>query len=189
MKKLSILLLASALAAPAWAQSTTPGAPVTAGVAQQVTDNPTVTASSYTSGKCLGGFRQVTVGLYNGQTGFLTNFRVFNSDGTAPPTLQVYVFDASPTSSKCDNTGNFSLASPDAQHMIFGPVSITLASPAAGANSFTFASTDLLPPRPFVTGGSFSATVKTIWYALVAGSTFTPLTTTGFSTRTGVLLN
>lgn len=156
------------------------------GTSTRVTNTPTVQNAAYASGNCIGGFQSITVTNYNGQSGFLTNFRV-TSVGGSTPTITVYVFDSNPSSSTCTDKSTFTLNAADVDKMVATPVAMTLAAPTG--TSVTFGSVDWTPPRPFMAGGSVSSGVKTIYYALVSGSTFTPATTTDLHTSTGVALN
>ena len=169
---------------------TTPGTTnlVSAGFSQQASDTPTVQTAAYASGNCIGGFRSVTVTANNGQSGFITNFRV-ESIGGATPSVTVYLFDSNPSSSTCTDKSTFTLNSADVDKLLNNPATgaITLAAPIG--TTTTFANVDFNPPRPFIAGGSAASGVKTIYYALVSGSAFTPGTATDIHTRIGASLN
>lgn len=166
---------------------TVTGAPAAAngGYAYQVSSTPTVTASAYASGNCLGGFNSITVAGNNAQSGLLTNFQIFSKTGVLA-VATVYLFEANPSSSTCTDHSTFTLNSADLGKLIGNPVSLALAAPA-GATP-TMAEATFTPPRPFLAGGA-SSSVKTIYYALVAGGAFTPGSTTEFVTKTGVVMN
>jgi hypothetical protein len=165
---------------------TTTPFPITGGAAGQVTDTPTVQNAAYSSGNCIGGFRSLTVADYNGQSGFLTNFRIASISG-ATPSITVYIFSSNPSASTCTDKGTFTLNSADVDKIIANPNSTTLSAPTGATTSF--GSLDYTPPRPFKAGGSASSGVKTIYYALVAGSSFTPATTSDIHVRVGTALN
>lgn len=167
---------------------TTPGTTnlVSAGFAQQVADTPTVTASAYASGNCIGGFRSVTVTVNNGQSGLVSSFRVVSAGGSTP-TVWVYLFGSNPSSSTCTDKGTFTLATADIDKMIASPTATTLTVPI-GATA-AVGSVDYTPPRSFVAGGSTGSGVQTIYYALVSASVFTPSSTSDIHTRVGVVLN
>lgn len=154
------------------------------GTANQVTSTPTIQASAYSAGNCIGGFNSVSVTTYTGQSGFLTNIRLASIAGSAYNVV-VYVFDSQPTTSICTDKGTFSLSSADVDKLIGAPTSVTLANPAS-AFTPTVASIDFTPPRPFRAGGSSSSGVQAIWYGLQLASAITPTTTTDLHTRFGV---
>lgn len=178
----------SALIGKAGIDQTTPGTTnlVSAGFSRHVASTPTVQNASYVSGNCIGGFNAVTVAVNNGQSGFITNFRV-GSVGGATPTVTVYLFSANPSASTCTDKSTFTLNSADVDKLIALPTAATLAAPTG--TTVTFGGVDYSPPKPFIAGGSTGSGVATIYYALVSGSTFTPATTTDIHTSTGVLLN
>lgn len=161
--------------------------PLTTGDAGQFAGNPTVQNAAYASGNCVGGFVAVTVADNNGESGFVTNFRVV-SVGGGTEVLTVYLFDSNPSASTCTDKSTFTLNSADIDKMIAVPTAMAaLAAPTGTAVSV--GSVDYTPPRPFVAGGSHASGVKTIYYALVAGGTFTPATTTDLHVRVGAALN
>ena len=160
---------------------------VVSGFSQQVADTPTITTSAYITGNCIGGFRSITVAQNNGQTGLLTNFRIGSIAGLTP-TIVAYGFTSQPTTSTCTDRSTFTLSAADFDKLIFSPSSGTLAVPA-NATTPTTIGLDFTPPRPFIAGGSISSGIKTIYYALVAASSFTPTTTTDLHTSTGVALD
>lgn len=96
--------------------------------------------------------------------------------------MTVYLFDSQPGGT-CTDTSTFLLLNTDLDKLIASPSSVSLTVPTGMTQSN--ASIDFTPPRPFAVGSS----VKTIWYALVAGSTFTPANTTDFRVRAGAVLN
>jgi hypothetical protein len=155
------------------------------GYALQVASTPTVTASSYSFGNCLGGFNAITVAGNNAQSGLVTNFRVSSVTGVTA-SVTVYLFEANPSSSTCTDHSTFTLNSADVDKLIMNPVNLSLVAPDGATPSMAEAS--FTPPRPFLAGGSGSS-VKTIYYGMVATSTFTPGSTTDIHTRTGVVLN
>src|SRR5579872_5893602 len=55
------------------------------GYDNKVTSTPTVTASAYTSGNCIGGFNAVTFGRINGGGIQLNDVLVISKGGTATP--------------------------------------------------------------------------------------------------------
>lgn len=150
-------------------------------------DQPTVANSSHTSGQCVGGFRSVTVADYYGQSGFVVNFRVASESGVTP-TLTIYLFDSNPSASTCTDAGTFTLANADLDKLIVAPTqtAITLAAPTGATQ--TFGSVDFAPPRVTVAGGKGTSGLKTIYYGIVTGTTFTPAAN-GLHIRAGVALN
>lgn len=167
---------------------TTPGTTnlVAAGFGQQVASTPTVQNASYVSGNCLGGFNAVTLTVNNGQSGFVTNFRVASVGGSIPA-VTIYLFSANPSASTCTDKSTFTLNSADIDKIIVSPVTVTLAAPTG--TTVTFGAADFTPPRPFIAGGSTGSGVKTIYYALVSGTTFTPASTSDIHVRVGAVLN
>lgn len=165
--------------------------PLTVGDAGHVFNTPTTTMSqAYVSGNCIAGFQSITVTDQNGGSGYITNFSVSSASGLTP-TITIFMFDANPSGSTCTDHSTFTLASGDYGKLITAPKSVTLSAPS-GITSPTYGGLDagLAPPRPFIAGGSHTSGVKTIYYALVAGSGFTtPATTTDISTNTGFALN
>jgi hypothetical protein len=156
------------------------------GHAQQVAHTPTVQNAAYASGNCLGGFNAISVAVNNGQSGLLTNLRL-SSIGGATATVTLYVFDSNPSASTCTDRSTFTLATADVDKLLTSPVAITLGAPTG--TTVSFASADLVPPRPFIAGGSTASGVKTIYYALVSGSSFTPASTSDIHVRIGAVLN
>lgn len=185
MRKSLVILALSLSTAPAYAQIG-PGGPVSAGESWQVADTPPVTTGNYASGNCMGGWRQITIALFPGQTGFMTNFRVVSVAGQGA-TVVAYFMDSSPVGSVCSDKTQFTLVAADIDKQISQPQTITLVSPTGSTPSQ--GSADFTPPRPFVSGGSFSSGVKTIWYALVATGSWNVTSATDVHTRTGVLIN
>lgn len=184
-----VLGAGTALIGKAGIDQTTPGTTnlVSAGFSQQVASDPTVQNASYSSGNSIGGIQAVTVTANNGQSGFVTNFRVVSVGGIVPA-LTLYLFDANPSASTCTDKTAFTLNSADIDKLIYvSPTAITMAAPT-GTTS-TVASFDLTPPRPFIAGGSTASGVKTIYYCVVDGTTVTPGSTTDIHTRVGVVLN
>lgn len=160
---------------------------VTAGDAIQVAATPTIQAAAYAINQCIGGFNSIAITNYNGESGFLTSFRVSSLAGTAYQ-LFVYLFDSQPTTSTCVDKGAFTLTQNDEAKLINNPnSSITLA--AAAGTTPTFATVDFSPPRPFIAGGSHSSGVNTIWYALGLAAAVTPTTTNDIHVRAGAALN
>lgn len=183
-----LLQTGSAIAGRLGTDLTTPGTTnlVSAGLAQQVASDPTVQNASYVSGNCIGGFNAVTVTANNGQSGFVINFRVISIGGSVPA-VTLYLFDSNPSASTCTDKSTFTLNSADVDKMLVTPLAATLAVPIGTTTSF--AAFDFPSARPFIAGGATNSGVKTIYYALVSGSTFTPAATTDIHTRVGVLLN
>lgn len=154
--------------------------------ALQTASTPTVQASAYSAGNCIGGFNAVTVANTNGQTGFITNFRAVSLTGLTP-TFTVFLFDSQPTTSTCTDKSTFNLSAADIDKLIAAPAAITLAAPTNVTTPST-ASLDFTPPRPFVAGGSTSSGVKTIYYGIVT-TAITPASTSEFHLRIGAALN
>jgi hypothetical protein len=159
---------------------------VSAGFSQQVASTPVVQNAQYVSGNCIGGFNAITVAVNNGQSGFVTHFRVASLGGSIP-TLTIYLFSSNPSASTCTDKSTFTLAAADVDKLIVSPTAITLAAPTG--TSVTFGATEFTPPRAFIAGGSTGSGVATIYYGLVSGTTFTPATVSDLHTRTGVVLN
>lgn len=153
--------------------------------ANQFAPTFTVQAAAYASGNCIGGFTAITVASVAGQGGVVTNFRV-SSFGGSTPTITVYLFDSLPSASTCTDRSTFTLAAADVSRLIASPTAITLAAPTG--TTVTFGSVDYTPPRPFAAGGSSISVLKTVYVALVSGSTFTPGSTTDLVPRIGVVL-
>lgn len=182
-----VLGAGSAIVGKVGIDQTTPGTTnlVSAGFSQPIADTVPVTNVAYVSGNCMGGFRSITVAANNGQSGYVLNVRVLSEGGVTGPVV-LYLFDSNPSGSTCTNAGTFTLANADEDKMIASPQSLTLA--ASTGSTISFASADFTPPRAFIAGGSTASGVKTIYYALVSGASFTP-TANSFHTRTGVTLN
>lgn len=154
--------------------------------AKQVAQTPIVQNAAYSSGNCLGSFNSIEVTEVNGQSGFITNFRIASVGGSTP-TVTIYIFDSQPTSSTCTDRSTFTLAAADIGKIVGLPAAVTLAAPTGSTP--TFATTEFTPPRPFEAGGGLNSGLKTIYYALVSGSSFTPASTTDIRVRIGVALN
>lgn len=161
-----------------------PAISTTGGYAFQVNSQPTVTASSYTTNQCVGGFNSVTVAGVNAQSGLLINMQVSSAAGISLP-LTEYVFEANPAASTCTDHGTFTLNSADINKLIAGPSSVTAATPAG--SSSTIVDNVYSVPHPFIAGGSGSS-VKTIYYALVAGGGFVEAATSDVRVRIGVMM-
>jgi hypothetical protein len=151
----------------------------------KIAQTPTVIASAYSGGNCIGGFNSVAVVTNNGQAGLLMDFRVSSSTGSTP-SLTVYVFDSNPTSSTCTDQGTFTLNAADIDKLIFPPQTITLTSPFGSTPSMSELS--MVPPHPFIAGGSLASGVKTIYYGLVT-TAFTPASTTDLHVNIGLVQN
>lgn len=140
----------------------------------RVNSTPTVQNAAYASGNCIGGFNAVTLARVNGGSGILDAVMV-KSVGGGGETLTVYLFDANPTASTCTDKSTFTLNAADSDKLIATPFALQLGVPTG--TSTTFAElTNMV--RMFIAGGSTASGVRTIYYALVSGSTFTPATTT-----------
>ena len=158
------------------------------GAANLVTSTPTVQNAQYVSGNCVGGFNAITVANYNGQSGYVINARVASVAG-GTETVTIYLFSANPSASTCTDKSTFTLNTADISKVIANPVntSVTLSAPTGATPSF--GSSEFTPPRPFIAGGSAASGVKTIYYAIVGGSTFTPATVSDLQVTIGVALN
>lgn len=156
------------------------------GNSAQVTSNPTIKASGYSAGNCIGGFNAVTVTDNNGQSGYITNVR-FTSNGGTLYNIQFYAFDSQPSASTCIDKSTFTLSSTDLSKII-ATGSVVFATPT-GVTSPSLASLDFTPPRPFVAGGSSSSGLKTIYYGMQVTSAITPSSTNGIQLRFGVARN
>jgi hypothetical protein len=142
----------------------------------------TSVTTNYVSGNCIGGFQAITVANYNGQSGFITQF-MLNGLQALTASSTVYLFNANPSSSTCTDKGTFLLSATDLQKLIAPPTSMTLAVPTGMTQSNSVVS--YVPPIPYVTGGS----VRTIWFGLVSGSSFTPTSITAFQAAISAALN
>lgn len=136
----------------------------------RVSSTPTVTNNAYSSGNCLGGFNAVTIAAANGQ-GILLNSVDVKSIGGSTPTVTVYVFDSNPSASTCTDRSTFTLNSADVDKLVAPPFGLTLVAPTGATTTFA---TQGNMGRMFLAGGSASSGVKTLYYALVSGSSFTP---------------
>lgn len=161
---------------------------VISGSSSQVADTPTITAGAYVSGNCIGGFRSLAIATRNGQSGRLTNFSVFGQSAAISPTLVAYFFDASPASSTCTDRGAFTLSTVDVNKLITSPQAVTVTF-AGGSLTPTVGSIAFAPERPFIAGGSTNSGVSTIFYAMVATSSMTPITASDIQVRAGAILN
>lgn len=163
---------------------------VDAGDAVNVPDTPTVQNAAYAAGACLGGFRQITVANYNGQSGFLTGVRVASVGGSTPQIFP-YVFAISPTTSTCTDKTAFSLGTADIANLIVNPASnsLTLAAPSNYGTTAAMGSADFTPPKPFKAGGSIGSGLKTIWYGLVTATAITPASVSDIKVNIGAALN
>jgi hypothetical protein len=166
-------------------QSPAPTNPLPVGRANRVTSAPTVANASHTSGQCVGGFNAITVADNNGQTGNILTVDIA-SEGAVTPQVYVYLFSSNPSASTCTDNSTFTLNAADVSKMIAPPQAVTFVS---GGATRTYASVSFTPPRAFIAGGSLSSGVKTIYYAIVNGtSSFTP-NANGLTVTTGLVLN
>lgn len=133
----------------------------------RVVSTPTVQNASYVSGNCVGGFNSVTF-QGTGPINLLNDVRLY-SQGGGTETITVYVFDSNPTASTCTDKSTFTLNSADVSKTMMGPFALTLVAPTGTTVSFA--------GNPNIARIPKSGTT-TLYYALVAGSTFTPATTT-----------
>lgn len=168
---------------------TTPGTTnlVQAGASFLQGMTPTIQAAAYAAGNCLGGFNALTLANNNGQTGFLTNFRVTSIAGNTGG-INVYFFDSNPSGSTCTDKGTLSLVAADVDKLIATIQNGTLAI-ATGTTTPTNISVDFSPPRPYIAGGSTASGVRTIFYALQAATALTPASTTDIHVRGSAALN
>jgi hypothetical protein len=158
------------------------------GASGQFSSIPTIQNAAYVLGNCVGGFQAVTVAAYNGQSGLITSFVAASASGVVQ-SLTIYLFDSNPSASTCTDRSTFTLNVADVGKLINNPTNsnITLLAPTGTAD--TFGSVDFTPPRPFVAGGSSASGVKTIYYAIVSNSPFTPGSTTDLHVRIASILN
>lgn len=148
---------------------TTPGttnAVVAGFFSDRQTSTPTIQAAAYSANNCVGGFNSVTF-QGTGPINALDDVRLI-SQGGGTETLTVYVFDQNPTGSTCTDKSTFTLATADTAKLLMAPFALTLAAQQGATQSF--ASNPNLGRHP-------KAGTTTLWYALVAGGTFTPATT------------
>jgi hypothetical protein len=131
------------------------------------TSTPTVQNAAYASGNCVGGFNSVTF-QGTGPINFLNDVRVM-SQGGGTETLTAYVFDQNPSGSTCTDKSTFTLATADTAKLLLAPFALTLAALTGAPQSF--ASNPNLARIP-------KSGTTTLYYALVAGGTFTPASTT-----------
>lgn len=156
------------------------------GTANQISSTPTISTAVYSAGNCIGGFNSIAATLYNGQSAFLTNFRISSIDGAAYQIFG-YIFDSNPSTSTCTDKGVFSLSVADIDKVIGTLSSTTLSVLAATATTPTVAIIDYTPPRPFRAGGSPTSGVTTIYYGLALAAAITPTTTSDLHLRFGIL--
>lgn len=131
------------------------------------TSPPTVQNAAYSSGNCVGGFNSVTF-QGTGPISLLNDVSVI-SQGGGTETLTVYVFDQNPSGSTCTDKSTFTLATADTAKLLMSPFALTLVAPTGATQSF--ASNPNLARIP-------KSGTTTLWYALVAGGSFTPGSTT-----------
>jgi len=160
-------LLLFALCGSAFAQMVGGGSGLVGSYTDRAISTPTVQAAAYSSGNCVGGFNSVTF-QGTGPINLLNDVRLV-SQGGGTETLTVYVFDQNPSGSTCTDKSTFTLATGDTAKLLIAPFALTLAAPTGATQSF--ASNPNLARIPH--SGS-----TTLWYALVAGGTFTPGSTT-----------
>lgn len=164
-----LLLAAALLLWPIAAQAQVTDPLLVRGTSVRVTKTLTVQNAAYVTGNCVGGFTSVTLARVNGGTGII-NSVVVKSIGGTTSTLTVYLFDSNPSASTCTDKGSFLLNSADADKLIVSPFAVTLAAPT-GTN-MTFAEvTNMVRTFQAATG------TRSVYVALVAGSSFTPATT------------
>lgn len=139
----------------------------------------TTTAShSYTQNTCVGGVNNVQVVNTNNESALLLGTKITSISGIAAP-LNLYVFNANPTSSTCNNaTGAFGVNSADVDKVLNGfPQAVTLSQPGTQlGNSPSWANINLSPPLAFQP----AAGTKTLYYMLQVqpGGSFTESSST-----------
>lgn len=145
----------------------------TGGVAQvggsefNVPTIPTVTASSYVAGKCMGGVQAVAVARSSGIGGILNKI-IYTSKAGSTAAITFYVFKSSPTTS-CADTATFTLNSADLSLL----VGVYAISPAVIPNQ-TQSYTELANlGASFVPSGN-----SNIYVYIVSNATQTPGSTT-----------
>lgn len=164
------------------------GGTATVGAATRTGLTPTITTTpGYSVGDCVGGFQVATVANVNGQSGFITGMIVRNLTATTP-TLVGYLFDANPAASTCTDNGTFAINTADMSKLMTVPLVISLAL-ATGMTTATYGSATIVPPQPFIAGGTTGSGVRTIYVALVAGTAFTAVTTSDLIVSVGAALN
>lgn len=155
------------------------------GLDAQTTTAPTVTASAYSAGNCVGGFNAVTISRINGGNGLLQNVIVMSKTGLTP-TLTVFLFNANPSSSTCTDKSTFTLNAVDLPKLIMAPFALSLVAP----NGATPSMAELANmARPFVAGGSSGSGVQTVYFGMTVTAAVTPASTSEFVVNIGADLN
>lgn len=151
----------------------------------QTTTTPTVTASAYSAGNCVGGFNAVTISRANGSNGLIQNVILMSKTGLTP-TLTVFLFNANPSSSTCTDKSTFTLNVADLPKLIAAPFALTLSAP----NGATPSMAELANmARPFIAGGSSGSGVQTIYFGMTVTAAVTPASTSEFIVNIGADLN
>jgi hypothetical protein len=151
----------------------------TGGQDTDVANTPTIQSAAYASGNCMGGFQALAVARISGGSGVL-NFIDLISSGGGTTALQVYVFNANPTSSTCTDKSTFSIATAD-QTKLLTTFSLT---PAAVTGSSLTEAEQTVMAKSFTTSGNTN-----LYIAIVSGGTWTPASTTDLKVVIGASLN
>lgn len=155
------------------------------GLDAQTTTTPTVTASAYSAGNCVGGFNAVTIARISGGNGLIQNVILMSKTGLTP-TLTVFLFNANPSSSTCADKSTFTLNAADLPKLITAPFALSLVAPNGATPSMAeFANM----ARPFVAGGSSGSGVQTVYFGMTVAAAVTPASTSEFVVNIGADLN
>ncbi|HEX3884757.1 MAG TPA: hypothetical protein VHW66_19040 [Stellaceae bacterium] len=138
---------------------------------------PIVTAAAYASGNDVGGLNAVSF-QGSGPPQLVEDFSIASTSGQTP-TLTVYLFDSQPQHSTFTDKGSFSLDTTtpgtdgivDVDRLLLDPFALTLAAPTGTTVSFADAANLTRLPR---------SGAPALYYALAAGSIFTPGSTSDF---------
>ena len=171
MKKLLALLLLF-LASPAMAQQRYDAS---------ISVPMTVTATSYTSSKSLGGLYTVPVFRFH-QDGARLQWASVRSSSGITPAVTIYVFNANPTGSTCTDTSSFVLVAADVPKLVY-TASLTLAAPQGSTPTVGTTAQNLALSM----SNADATPTKNAYVCIVVGSGgATPASTTDLSFSLGV---
>lgn len=142
-------------------------------------DTPTVQNVAYSLGDCIGGFRSVSIAASNGGPMYPTAFSINSTGGITGP-ISVYLFNANPSTSTCNDHNAFALSAAD-KNKVIAYFSITLTTSAGTAATF---GRQTFSPPIIATAAAGS---QLMYYGLIAGAALTPAATNDISTRTEAL--
>lgn len=147
--------------------------PGNGGYSFQVSTIPAVTAGAYSAGQSVGGLLTFPIGVANDPQGMLQNIYV-ESKGGSIVRLDIYVWDAKPTHTTCNDNANFVYAQADEKAVVVR-TSITPAVIAGGQDTSSSGQSAALWGGFVVSDGT-----PNLYVCILAHASVTPATTSDY---------